>query len=186
MAKREPRCAVCRSSHRAEVELSLANDVSCRIVGNRYGLHKDACWRHKTLHMSPELRARLKATGANEPVDLDKLRITESEGLLQHLIAVRGRLYRALDDAETVGSPVDVARVAGPLHKNLELTAKLLGDLKVGGTVIQNNLFLNSEYHELRTGLVQCLKGHPQARIEVTRLLQGLELKQTQVLEHLP
>jgi hypothetical protein len=67
MAKREPMCAVCRSSHRAEVELSLANDVSCRIVGNRYGLHKDACWRHKTNHMTTELKARLKATGVNEP-----------------------------------------------------------------------------------------------------------------------
>lgn len=169
------RCQVCEHPHRAEVELGLANKIACRILAKRHGLDKDAIWRHGNKHMAAKLKARLMATGADDPVDLDRLRISESEGLLQHLVAVRGRLYRALDTAEGL-SPGDVARVAAPLHKNLELTGKLLGDLRTGGTQITNNtLVLTAEYHQLRVGIVAALKPYPQAREAVANVLQRLE-----------
>jgi hypothetical protein len=134
--------------------------------------------------MDAELKARLKTTGADKPVDLDRLRISESEGLLQHLVSVRGRLYRALDAAEAIGNPADVARIAQPLHKNLELTAKLLGDLKTGTTVNNLTLIAAPEYHQLRTGLVQCLRSYPEAREAVLELLQRIEQIERPALEH--
>lgn len=183
--KRGPACTICEHPNRAEIELALANAVPCRIIAKRFECHKDAAWRHGNKHMDAELKARLKTSGQDQPVDLERLRITESEGLLQHLVAVRGRLYRALDNAEVIGIPADVAKVAGPLHKNLELTGKLLGDLKTGSTT-NNVLILSPQYHELRTGLVQALSPFPEARVAVVALLQRLEHVERPALEHTP
>ena len=92
MARKEHNCAVCRSPDRAAVELGRANGTSCRILSSRYDLHKDAIWRHSRYHMSVKLKSRLKAAAFDAEVDLDAIRIEESESLLQHLRAVRARL----------------------------------------------------------------------------------------------
>jgi hypothetical protein len=175
-------CQVCRSPDRAAVELGLSNGTSCRILGSRYDLHRDAVWRHGHNHMSDKLKARLKAAGFDPEVDLGAIRIEESESLLQHLRAVRARLYRGLDNADQFGNLSDLAKMSGQIHKNIELTGKLVGDLKTG-TTINNTLILSTEYHRLRTGLVLALKPHPKARLAVTQLLQSMEAEPA-VIEH--
>ncbi len=182
MAKRESSCQVCRSPDRAAVELGLANGTSCRILGSRYDLHRDAVWRHGHNHMSDKLKARLKAAAFDGEVDLDEIRIEESESLLNHLRAVRARLYRGIDSAETFGNLSDLAKMSGQIHRNIELTGKLVGDLKAG-TTVNNTLILSGEYHQLRTGLVLALKPFPKARVAVTKLLQNLEAEPA-LIEH--
>lgn len=183
--KREPSCQVCRSPHRAAVELGRANGTSCRILGSRYDLHPDAIWRHSTNHMTPELMKRLKASAFDPEADLDEIRIEESESLLSHLRAVRARLYRGIDNAEEFGNLADLAKMSGQIHKNIELTGKLVGDLRTGTVINNNTLVLTSEYHKLRTGLVLALKPYPKARAAVSRFLQSLEAEQP-VIEHKP
>jgi len=51
------------------------------------------------------------------------VRETESQSLLANLIALRHRLFAALDAAEGAGNAVPVCRVTGQIHENLELTA---------------------------------------------------------------
>ncbi|MFC1688088.1 hypothetical protein ACFL07_00325 [Pseudomonadota bacterium] len=174
MAKRESSCQVCRSKDRAAIELARANGTSCRILESRYDLHKDAIWRHSTNHMSNGLKKRLQAVAFDPEADLDSIRIEESESLLNHLRAVRARLYRGIDNAEEFGNLSDLAKMSGQIHRNIELTGKLVGDLKTG-TTINNTLILSGEYHKLRTGLIMALKPHPKARVAVTNLLQSLE-----------
>jgi hypothetical protein len=184
MARKEFNCAVCRSPDRAAVELGLANGTSCRILGSRYDLHRDAVWRHGHNHMTAKLKARLKAAAFDAEVDLDQIRIEESESLLQHLRAVRARLYRGIDNAEQFGNLSDLAKMSTQIHRNIELTGKLVGDLRTGTVV--NNLILTGEYHELRTGLVLALKPHPAARLAVVELLQSLEATHAPAIEHQP
>lgn len=183
MARKEPNCQVCRSPDRAAIELARANGTSCRILGSRYDIHMDAIWRHSTNHMSKELKARLKAAAFDPEVDLDAIRIEESESLLSHLRAIRARLYRGIDNAETFGNLSDLAKMSGQIHKNIELTGKLVGDLRTG--TVNNMLILAPEYHQLRTGLVLALKPYPKARLAVTQLLQTLEADTT-AIEHKP
>jgi len=132
--------------------------------------------------MAPQLIAQLMTRGKLTEIDLEKLRITESEGLLHHLVAVRGRLYRAMDQAEDLGDYLNTARVSATLLKNLELTAKLLGELHTGAQVTQNILVL-PEYHGLRTAILQALKGHPEARAAVVAALQHFEMPEVPALE---
>ena len=96
-------CKVCEHPDRACIELGLANKVPIRVLGKRYGLSSDSVWRHGQRHMTAELHGHLMTRGRMTPQDLENLRVTESEGVLQHLVAVRGRMYGLMDVAEQQG-----------------------------------------------------------------------------------
>ena len=109
-------------------------------------------------------------------VDLDKLKESESQSLLANLVALRHRLFAALDAAEEYGDGGMLTRVSSQLHANLELTGKLLGDLGVGSTTNVNVLIM-PQYVELRVALVQALSAFPEAKLAVAQVLHQLESK---------
>ena len=179
-------CGVCKHPDRASIELGLANRVPLRTLRERYGLSIDAIHRHHHRHMTPQLIAQLMTRGRMTEIDLEKLRVAESEGLLHHLVAVRGRLYKAMDESESRGDYPSMARVTGTLLKNLELTAKLLGDLNNGAANVTVNILALPEYHGLRTALMQALKAHPAARAAVVEALQEFEAPNLRVIAEEP
>ena len=168
-------CKVCEHPDRASIELGLANKVPIRVLGKRYGLSADSVWRHGQRHMAPELHAQLMTRGRMSPADLENLRVTESEGVLQHLVAVRGRLYGLMDSAEQQDDYRSAAAIGNQIGKNLEVTAKLLGDIRTGTVNVTNNVLLLPEFHALRTTIMQALRAHPEARAEVAAALRALE-----------
>lgn len=168
-------CTVCNSPHRASIELGLANKVPLRTVAKRYGISYHACHRHLKNHMPPQLIAQLLTREPMTEIDLEKLRVTESEGLLHCLVAQRGRLYKLADEAETLGDIRAASGVHGQISRNLELTGKLLGDIRAGTTNITQNVLVNPVYHQVRMAVVQALRPHPEARIAVTEALQSME-----------
>lgn len=134
--------------------------------------------------MPPQLRAQLLA-GPELPTDIDRLRETESQSLLSNIVALRHRLFAMMDAAEEVMDTAAAQRVAGQLHRNFELTGKLLGDLNTG-TQITNNILVSPVYIEMRTELVKALRGFPEARQAVALVLQGLETRfaDSMVIDH--
>jgi hypothetical protein len=132
-------CTVCRHRELAGINLGLARGVSVRALARRYQVHRDALYRHQKNHLPPQLRASLIA-GPDLSIDLDKLRDTESQSLLANLVALRGRLFSILDVAEEAGDGTMLARIAGQLHNNLEITGKLVGSLASGHTSVTNVL----------------------------------------------
>lgn len=168
-------CQVCAHPDRASVELGLANKVPCRVLAKRYGLQDDAVWRHGRHHMTAELHASLITRGRMSPTDLENLRITESEGVLQHLVALRGRMYGWADIAEQQGDVKAAAAIGGQIVKNIEVTAKLLGDIRTGTTNITNNLLLVPEYHAFRTAMMQALRPYPEALAAVAAVLKDVQ-----------
>jgi hypothetical protein len=136
-------------------------------------MNKDPLFRHKANHLPPQLRAKLLA-GPDLSIDLDKLRETESQSLLANLVALRNRLFSSFDLAEEHGDTHMVARIAGQLHHNLEVTGRLLGDLAVGNTST-TNILIAPQYVELRVELVKALAPFPEARAEVAKVLHGIE-----------
>ena len=69
-----------------------------------------------------------------------------------------------------------ISRVAGQLHKNLELSGQYLGDLGRGSTSI-TNIMLVPQYVEMRVELVRALQPFPEARLAVAQVLHALEDK---------
>ena len=168
-------CKVCEHPDRASIELGLANKVPIRVLGKRYGLSSDSVWRHGQRHMTAELHGQLMTRGRMTPQDLENLRVTESEGVLQHLVAVRGRMYGLMDVAEQQGDYRAAATIGSQIVKNMEVTAKLLGDIRTGTVNVTNNVLLLPEFHALRTKIMQALRSHPEARADVAAALRALE-----------
>lgn len=173
MAQRGTRCTVCTHRERAGIDLALARGVSVRALAKRYGLGVDSIYRHSRNHLPAQLRAQL-ISGPDTEIDLDRLRETESQSLLANLVALRQRLLASVDVAEECGDGAMVARVAGALHKNLELTGRLLGDLATGPTSI-TNILVAPQYVAMRVQLVRALEAYPEARQAVAQVLHAAE-----------
>ncbi|MEI9992075.1 MAG: hypothetical protein WDM86_18815 [Rhizomicrobium sp.] len=182
MKRRTPtQCSICNHREHASIDLALARGVSVRALKRRYKLGIDSLYRHAKNHLPPQLRARLIAGPSIEGVDLDRLRETESQSLLMNLVALRNRLFSSLDVAEECGDSAMVARVAGQLHRNLEVTGELLGDLSTGSTTINNVLVLPA-YVEMRVELVKALAPFPDARQAVAKVLHRIESKAAETI----
>jgi hypothetical protein len=171
------RCKTCAHKERAAIDLALARGVSVRALAKRYGLTIHTLYRHSSGHLPAQLRAKLLSAGPDlGSVDLDVLRETESQSLLAHLVALRGRLFSSLDVAEDAGDGSMLSRIAGQLHQNLELTGKLVGSLSTGHTSI-TNVLLMPQYVELRVNLVNALRPFPEAARAVAGVLHQIEAK---------
>lgn len=177
-----PTCRVCRSRERAPIELAIARGVTLAALSRRYGVSVDILYRHRNLHMPPQLKARLLAGPSIEGVDLDKLRETESQSLLANLISLRQRLFASLDVAEEHQDGYTLVRIASQLHSNFEIVAKLLGDLHTG-TVI-NNFLIQPQYVEMRVELVKALAPFPEARQAVAAVLHTIEHKAADAIKN--
>ena len=175
-ARRMQQCLVCRHREKAAVDLALSRGVSVTALSRRYKISTDAIYRHSRNHLPPQLRAQLIAGPDIKDLDLDRLRENESQSLLSHLIALRNRLLAGLDVAEEYRDGSMLTRVSAQLHQNLELTAKLVGDLGTGSTTI-NNVLIMPQYVELRVELVKALQPFPDARLAVAQVLHAIEHK---------
>ena len=184
MGKRGTKCNCCEHREVNSLNLALARGVSISALSNRFKLGHDSIYRHSKNHLPPQLRAQLVA-GPDLSVDLDQLRTQESQSLLAHLIALRQRLFAALDTAGEYRDGAMLTRVSSQLHQNLELVARLVGDLNVG-THITNNVLVMPQYLELRSALVKALQPFGEARTAVAQVLHQLEHKAAAGIEAAP
>jgi len=175
--RRSVRCNVCRHKDLAGIDLALARGIAVQALAKRYEVSTDSLYRHAKAHLPPQLRAQLISAAPDlGSVDLDKLRETESQSLLSHLVAIRGRLFGSLDFSEEHGDSNMVARITSQLHQNLELTGKLLGTLGTGHTTINNSLIVTSEaYVQMRVAMLRALRPFPEAAQAVAQVLHTIE-----------
>jgi hypothetical protein len=153
------------------------------LARNFPGTSVDSIGRHKKNHMPPQLQAALLAAGRPTNIDLEELRKSESEGLLQHLVAQRGRLYALLDTCEDFGDVRAAATVHDKIISNLSLTARLLGEIATASVSVQTNLIVTPEYLHLRQALLQALQPFKGARQAVVNCLKTIETQEPILLE---
>lgn len=169
------RCLVCVHEHRAEIELGLGRRVGLKTLAAKFGMSKASLSRHAKNHMSPQMKAAMKATGKPTEIDLDALRKSESEGLLGTAVSLRARLYRQLDAAEELGDLRAAASIDGRIHDNLAFVAKLLGEISTHHQTTITQLTISSEYLSLRAALVRALLPFPAARKAVSEVIRQIE-----------
>jgi hypothetical protein len=162
---------------RAEIEIGLAMGMQVKALAKKYGFDVQVLYRYKK-DMPASRKAAILAAHTSPGVDLDKLRIVESEGLLAHLIAQRGRCHEAIDLAIEYGDLKAWHLFEGDITRNLELTGKLLGELGVGTTVNTILLAGHPEYLQLRHALMSALIKYPAAKKAVLTALKSVETEQ--------
>jgi hypothetical protein len=192
MGKRGKPCTVCQSDKRHAVEIGLVNGLSYAALAERYDLSKDAIGRHARDHLTPQIRAAILTAQHPEGVDLEKLRATESEGLLGHLVAQRARLLQMSQMALEHGDVKAMVSAESAIGGNLALGAKLLGQLVTRHDVRHTSVLLTPDYLRLRAALLQALRGFPEAAKAVGAALAMLEgdaakeISGGKVIEHEP
>src|SRR5215470_4734476 len=115
MGKRGTQCTVCAHREASAIDLALARGVSVTALARRYDLGTDSIYRHRANHLPATVRAKLLA-GPDIEIDLDRLKEAESQSLLANLVALRHRLFAALDVAEECGDANMVSRITSQLH----------------------------------------------------------------------
>lgn len=174
---------------RAEIETALAKGVSPTVLAERFGVSKWALYRHRQA-MPERLVKAIQIQIAPIDIDHEDLKRREAAALITETLHQRSRLHAALGMAYEANDLVTAANFETQLRKNLELTARIVGEIKSGNTVT-NVLVAHPEYLRFRDAITQALADHPKARLAVARALAALESddassSDAHVIEHEP
>jgi hypothetical protein len=173
--KKPERSKIASDPNRVLIERSLAMGTPMNQVAKRFGYSLDAITRYRN-RMPAQLRAAIVAAALKpKEVDLDRLRVEESEGILGNLAHQRARLLVCQDECMEGGAVEQVARLSGVIHKNIELTGKYLGLFAQHHVSSQVNIMVSEDYLRLRQALTMALRPFPEARRAVAAELHRIE-----------
>ena len=152
------RCTVCDHPESHSIDETLVTGAPYRSVAKRFGLSESSVYRHKIDHLPAHL---LKAKEAEE--------MAQADDLLEQVRHLQAHVLDILDRAENAGDLRTALAAISQARGNLELLGKLAGELG-DGTV---NITLSSQWLELRAVIVSALEGHPEARGDVLKAIEG-------------
>jgi hypothetical protein len=157
---KKPRsCTICTHDARAEIERALVAGETFRHIAARFDTSTGALQRHKADHLPVTL---VKAQEAEE--------VAQADDLLSQVRGLQARALTILGKAEAAGELRTALSAIREARGNLELLAKLLGELDERPQV---NVLVSPEWLELRAVIVGALEPHPAARGAVLRALEG-------------
>ena len=144
------RCTICTHTDRDTINQMLVGGNTFRTIAHHFACSEDALKRHKRDHLPVAL---VSARNAQEAVNAD--------GLLDQVRSLQSRAMSILGKAEAAG---DLRTALGAIREtrgNLELLAKLLGELQDGQTV---NVLVMPEWVTIRTTVLLALEPYPDAQ----------------------
>jgi hypothetical protein len=157
------------------VELGLVHRLPVRILAARFDIPKTCVFRHRRLHMSPQLIAAIAMAQRPSVVDLEQLQRSESEGLIGSLVSQRARLQMLSEMAFEAGEVSAGVAVERAITGSLELTSRLLGMIIQRHDVRTMNILISADYLQLRGAIIGALRPFPEAARAVGAALAQLE-----------
>ncbi len=154
-------CTICEHSKREAIDKALVGGASNRSVASLYDVSEAAVRRHKGNHLPAKL---VMAQAAEE--------VAEADNLLDQVRDLQRRALAILGKAEEAGELRTALSAIKEARGNLELLAKLLGELDDRPVV---NLNISPEWLELRAVIVGALEPHPEALSAVAGALEEAE-----------
>jgi hypothetical protein len=151
-------CTLCEHPRREEMDKALVKDSSNLSISSLFGVSESAVRRHKANHLPAKL---VMAQAAEE--------VARADDLLSQVKNLQDRALAILDAAEEAGELRTALGAIREARGNLELLAKLLGELDERPVV---NLNVSPQWLELRAVIIGALEPHPDARGAVLRALE--------------
>lgn len=158
-------CTVCAHEKRDELERDLASGVSQRVVAKWFGISFSAVGRHARNHLPGRLAERLKAH-AEEGHGI------ASRSVLDRLREIHGETWALAKSLQGKKDTETRLRVIQRLERQLELEARLLGEIDGGASVVVN-LSASTEWASVRAVILETLDAFPEARLAVAFALQA-------------
>lgn len=186
-------CKICKHPQRAEIDRVLVrNESGYRTLAKRFGISASSLYRHLKNHL-PELIAQgMKAEKPVErkhappvteiipPAHAEELfrehhalhqRSTEQAiDAVAQLKAINAACLEVLKQARADGKPSILLKAVDRIARQIELQARLLGQIQEGHTI---NVAVLPEWHGIRQRILEALHPYPDARLAVVRALQG-------------
>jgi len=139
------------------INTALVAGGTLRDIARQFGLSKDAVARHQADHLPVALVAAVGAEETRQALDV-----------LQQLKTINAAALTVLRDARAAGDGDLALKAIDRIQRQVELQAKLLGDLDERPVV---NILLSPEWQQLRGQLVAALAPFPEARVAVAAVL---------------
>ena len=114
-------CTVCSHPDRETINQELIAGTSYRNVGKQFGVGVSAVFRHRRDHLTELLANALEARGARELHHGDEL-LNQLQGLTTEALSI-------LNDSRGSGDNRTALVAISELRRNIELTARLTGEL---------------------------------------------------------
>ena len=171
------RCTICNHPARPQIDLAIATGLSKRAVAERFGVSRDAVWRHAQAHLTAEMRAALATKLLQREGDTRRILLEEGAGVTEALKAIRGPLFGLFLATVDIGDSKAAAALAGRLHENLALVAKLTGELVPHAGTSITTILLSPDFQRLRAELIGVLAHYPEAQAEVTAVFRQAGLR---------
>jgi len=155
-------CTVCTHAERRAIDRELVTGhlVNRRIAAQHH-LVETSIRRHAANHLQAAMVAAAEAEDVAHAIDV-----------VRQLKAINGACLAVLDGARRTGDGELVLKAADRVQKQIELQAKLLGELDDRPQV---NVLVMPEWLSTRTALLEALQPFPQAREAVSARLVALE-----------
>ncbi len=171
------RCTVCLHPQLADIDRSLVVNRTFRSIATEYKLSESALKRHKREHLPARLakaQAAVEVARRNELVEhQQEIKAEDTRQAIDtvaQLRAINAACLEVLKAARADGEHSLSLRAADRIAKQIELQAKLLGDIQDGQTV---NIAIMPEWHGIRQVLADALRPYPEAGLAVARALKN-------------
>ncbi len=142
-------CTVCEHPKREEIDRALVGGASNRSVASLYDVSEAAVRRHKGNHLPAKLVMAHQEEDVREALDV-----------VRQLKAINAASLHILKEARDQGKPSTALQAIDRIQRQIELQAKLLGELDERPVV---NVLISPEWIELRAVIVGALEPHPEA-----------------------
>jgi len=152
-------CTVCEHPEREAIDRALVGETSNLSVSALYDVSEAAIRRHKANHLPAKLVMAQKAA-----------EVVQADNLLEQVRDLQQSTLNILAEAEQAKQYRTALGAIREARGNLELLAKLLGELDEGPTV---NVLISPEWLELRAVIVGALEPYSEARGAVLRAIEG-------------
>ncbi len=186
------RCTICDHPKRQEIDKALLSGLSFRKIGKRFDVNPSSAYRHRQTHVVDLIARAQNSLGREELVRAGKLEELARAGKLvehqqeteagelryaidvvQQLKAINAACLEVLKQARSDRKYSLSLRAVDRIVRQIELQAKLLGQIQDGPTV---NVAVLPEWHGIRRLVADALQPYPEARVAVAGALQDASL----------
>jgi hypothetical protein len=154
------RCTICIHPERAAIDRALVAEEPFRDIAERCAVSTGALVRHKQAHLPAHLAQAKQEEEAGQALDI-----------VRQLRAINVACLEVLKKARANGQDGTLLRAVDRIHRQIELQARLLGDIQEGATV---NVLVAPEWHQVRQVILISLAPYPEARTAVAQALRSL------------
>ena len=152
-------CSVCSHPSLSEIDKALVTRLSYCAISRSFGVGRDVLRRHTKEHLPDSLKKASEREYVREALDV-----------VAQLKEINGATLAVLKEARQLRRNETALKAVDRIQKQIELQAKLLGELDERPQV---NLYLSPEWLELRAAIVAALDPYPEARESILKALKG-------------